>query len=319
VRGGEATTGQYSQTAAASSDGGGVDIDNPDSTRQVSGIVNLIQIIGEDQVMLKVTVAEVKRDVSKELGINLSSTFSIGDLTGSFNNTTTDLANGVQGEFPLNMPFGTASVDMAIRALETNGAIRLLAEPVLTATSGQQANFLAGGEFPFRTGTDDQGNPIITYKEFGVKLGFTPTIKAGGQIDLVVNTSVSEPQTDGSLNKREVSTNVELGVGQTLSIAGLLDERIRHQINRLPGLGDIPILGALFRSREFVSSKTELVFLVTPYIAQPVNGKVELPTDNVALANDAEAIFLGHIETVYGVGPAGTRGSYDGNVGFLLD
>lgn len=282
-------------------------------------VTSVLNVSGSQQVMLKVTVAEVKRDVSKELGINLSSTFSVGGISGSFNNTMTDLSSGVEGTLPVNLPFGTASVDMAVRALETRGAIRLLAEPVLTATSGQPASFLAGGEFPFRSGTDDSGNPIIVYKEYGVKLDFTPTIKAGGQIGLLVKTSVSEPQTDGALNKREVSTNVELGVGQTLSIAGLLDDRTRQEVKRLPGLGDIPILGALFRSREYISARTELVFLVTPYLARPANEAPQLPTDTVALTNDAEAIFLGHIETMYGVGPGGTRGSYDGTVGFMLD
>ncbi len=284
-------------------------------------VTSVLNVSGSQQVMLKVTVAEVKRDISKQLGINLTSTFSIGGISGSFTNTPeADLTtNGVKATLPVNMPFGSASVDMAVRALEEHGAIRLLAEPVLTATSGQQADFLAGGEIRYQTGTDDNGVPVYDYKEYGVKLSFTPTIKAGGQIGLVVNTSVSEPQADASLNKREVKTNVELGVGQTLSIAGLLDERTRQQINRLPGLGDIPILGALFRSREYISNKTELVFLVTPYLARPSNEAPVLPTEASANANDAEAIFLGRLETVYGVGPAGTRGSYDGQVGFLLD
>ena len=121
------------------------------------------------------------------------------------------------------------------------------------------------------------------------------------------------------VKRRTAKTSVEIGTGQTLAIGGLIEEKTRTQIHRLPGLGDIPILGALFRSRDFIRSQSELVILVTPYLAQPTSKQPELPTDRMQFANDAEAIFLGHIETMYGVGPAGTRGSYDGSVGFLLD
>jgi pilus assembly protein CpaC len=185
--------------------------------------------------------------------------------------------------------------------------------------SGETADFLAGGEVPY-TVVDGNGNPTIQFKQYGVQLNFTPTIKSGGQVSLVVKSSVSEPTGDeGAINRRDVSTTVELAAGQTLSIAGLLDNRTTASVDRLPGLGDIPILGALFRSREFRNSNTELVFLVTPYIAHSTSQPPVLPTDKMALANDAEAVFLGHIESIYGVGPAGTRGSYDGSVGFLLD
>src|SRR5690606_18901575 len=159
----------------------------------------------------------------------------------------------------------------------------------------------------------------VEFKPYGVQLEFTPTITSSGNIQLVVESTVSEPATEGALNTRSVSTTVELGAGQTLSIGGMLSERSRQNIARLPGLGDIPILGALFRSREYTSDRTELVFLVTPYYARAKTETPELPTDNLHLAGDAEAIFLGHIETIYGVGPDGMRGSYDGSIGFLLD
>jgi len=293
----------------------------------LDNVTSVMNVSGSQQVMLKVTVAEVKRDVAKQLGINLSSTFSIGGIGGSFNSTTIPAAsttiegspNGVSTTLPVNMPFGSASVDVAVQALESQGAIRMLAEPVLTALSGERADFHAGGEVRYATGTDENGNTVYETREYGVTLGFTPVIKSGGVVGLAVQSKVSEPQSDTTLNKREISTSVELGVGQTLSIAGLLDDRVRQEISRMPGLGDMPILGALFRSREYVRSQTELVFLVTPYLAQPIDGRAALPTDRNQLAGDAEAIFLGHIESVYGVGPAGTRGGYDGNVGFLLD
>lgn len=282
-------------------------------------VTSVMTIAGSQQVMLKVTVAEVKREVAKQLGINLSSTFSIGGVTGQFNNPMTDLPNGVQAGLPIEMPFGSANIDVAVRALETKGAVRLLAEPVLVAMSGEQASFHAGGELPYRT-FDSDGNPVTAFKPYGIDLAFTPTIKSGNVIGLQVASKVSEPTgSEGALNTRDVATSVELGVGQTLSIAGLLDERTSQEISRLPGVGDLPILGALFRSRDFSTLKTELVFLVTPYLAKPADGQPELPTDRTPFANDAEAIFLGNVESIYGVGPAGTRGSYDGSVGFLLD
>jgi pilus assembly protein CpaC len=217
------------------------------------------------------------------------------------------------------MPFGSATVDMDLRALETNGGARVLAEPVLVAMSGQEATFHVGGEQPYAT-YDDNGNRVTAFKEYGIDLNFTPTIKSGGVVGLVVESKVSEPTgSEGAINDREVSTNVELAVGQTLSIAGLLDERTSQEISKMPGIGDVPILGALFRSRAYTKTQTELVFLVTPYLAQATNNVPVLPTDRTEFANDAEAIFLGNIESIYGVGPSGTRGSYNGSVGFLLD
>ena len=215
-----------------------------------------------------------------------------------------------------------------MRALERRSALRTLAEPTLTAISGQEAEFLAGGEFPVPTGVDDNGRITFEFKEFGAKLKFTPTVKSNGIIALVVDTSVSEPTTEGGFNaggitipatkERQAKTSVELGAGQTLAIAGLIQDTVRQQINKLPGFGDIPILGALFRSRDFIHSETELVILVTPYLAFPDDSPL-LPTDEFVVAGDAEAIFLGHMEKMYGVGPDGMRGGYDGSVGFVLD
>jgi pilus assembly protein CpaC len=191
----------------------------------------------------------------------------------------------------------------------------------LTAISGQPASFLAGGELRYQSGVDDKtGAPIYTYKDYGVSLDFTPTVKSSGQIGLLVKTGVSEPQADSSLTKRETSTSVELEAGSTLAIGGLLDERVRQQIDQLPGLGDLPILGALFRSRNFISEQTELVILVTPYLVSATYQAPELPTDRSVTASDAEAIFLGRMETQYGVGSqGGMRGSFNGSVGFVLD
>ena len=280
--------------------------------------------------MLQVTVAEVNREAVKQLGINLNGTAIIGATTfglqnnpslGGASNVITGNGIGVSGSIP------GLSISATLRALERNAALRTLAEPNLTALSGQEAEFLAGGEFPVPTQVDG-GDITYEFKEFGVKLKFTPTVKSNGIIGLVVDTSVSEPTTEGGFavggvtipatKNRQAKTSVELAAGETLSIAGLMQDSVRQQINKLPGLGDIPILGALFRSRDFIHSKTELVILVTPYLAQP-GPRPELPTDGMVVAGDAEAIFLGRMESMYGVGPGGMRGSYSGSVGFVLD
>ncbi len=278
---------------------------------------SMIQVVGPQQVMLKVTVAEVQRNIAKQLGINLSGSFSVGAVSGSFNGGIPDMAAGGGTLNNIQTPFGNSNFDIELRALETRGGLRTLAEPVLTAMSGQPAEFHAGGQLPYNRVVD--GNVVTDFVPYGVDLTFTPVINSNGTITLQVDSSVSEPGGGGSLNDRSARTTVELGVGQTLSIAGMLSERSRQDIDRFPGLGDIPILGALFRSREYVSDRTELVFLVTPYYARAKAKMPELPTDNIHFAGDAEAIFLGHIETIYGVGPDGMRGSYNGSVGFLLD
>ncbi len=296
-----------------------------------ANVTSVIAVSGPQQVMLKVTVAEVNRSLAKQFGIDLTGSYSNGGLTTRL--ISTQPIGGASNLFSNNglevgVNIGGLSIDAQIRAMEQRGAARTLAEPVLTAMSGQSADFFAGGEFPVPSSVKD-GEVKVEYKDFGVKLAFTPTIKSNGTIALAVDTTSSELSTEGSITvggstllgikRRTAKTSVEIGTGQTLAIGGLIEEKTRTQIHRLPGLGDIPILGSLFRSRDFIRSQSELVILVTPYLAQPTNTKPELPTDRMQFANDAEAIFLGNIETMYGVGPAGTRGSYDGSVGFLLD
>lgn len=296
-------------------------------------VASVITVGGPQQVTLQVTVAEVQREAVKQFGINLSGSLTAGGLTtglvstqalGGSSNVITN--NGIGAKYTA----GGFTLQATLNALERHGALRTLASPTLTALSGAEAEFLAGGQYPVPTQVDDSGHVTYTFKDFGVKLKFTPTIKSDGSITLAVDTSVSEPTTEGGFTvggvtipgtkERQAKTSVELGAGQTLSIGGLMQDTVRTQINRLPGLGDIPILGTLFRSRDFIHSQTELVVLVTPTYASA--GKMpELPTDRISLANDAEAVFLGHIENVYGVGDGAgkMRGGYDGSVGFLLD
>jgi pilus assembly protein CpaC len=299
-------------------------------TGNVNNVANVMTISGTQQVRLKVTVAEVGRDTVKQLGINLNGSISVGPINFGLQNTPSlGGASGVvtNNGFTAEGTFGGLTLDASLRALERRGALRTLAEPTLTAISGKEATFKAGGEFPVPTDFSD-GTITYTFKEFGVDLKFTPTVKTGGMIGLEIDTAVSELTTEGGFTvgtvtipatkKRQAATSVEMYEGQTLAIAGMLQDSIRQQINQLPGLGNIPILGALFRSRDFIHSQTELVILVTPYLAS-AGYDVAKPTDNMQVAGDAEAIFLGHLEKMYGVGRDGMRGSYNGSVGFVLD
>jgi len=275
---------------------------------------SLITVTGATQVMLKVTVAEVRRDTLKELGINLSGSLSVGNVQLGFNSQQTAQPNGTS----VGITNSNFTLNAAIRALTERNAIRLLAEPTLTAVSGSPANFLVGGEIPYST-VDDNGNTIIQYKPFGVELQFTPTVKSNGIVGMQIRTAVSEPLAGSlALSRRSVETSVEVPFGQTLSIGGIFQESVRQKMAGLPGISKIPILGALFRNRNFERTQTELVVLVTPYAAE-VNAPVALPTDGYQLSTDAEAIFLGQMEKNYGVGTDHFRGGYDGSVGFVLD
>lgn len=295
-------------------------------------VSSLIQVLDSQQVMLKVTIAEVSRETIKQLGVNLSATFDMGNGTtlGLQSQQPLGGASGVAttNGFSAGINAGGLKIDAALRALERRGAVHMLAEPTLTAISGQEAEFLAGGQFPVPSGVD-AGVLSFEFKEFGVRLKFTPTVKGNGVIALTVETSVTEPTTEGGFvlgsvtipatRDRRARTSVELPAGCTLSIAGIFQDEVRQQINKLPGVGDIPILGALFRSRDFLRSQTELVILVTPYLAE--TGRVATPLDNTVIASDAEAIFLGRMENIYGVSKDGDdlRGGFNGSVGFVLD
>ncbi|MEO6395272.1 MAG: type II and III secretion system protein family protein [Devosia sp.] len=295
-------------------------------------VANIVSIGGNQQVKLKVTVAEVNRETVKQMGINLDGELTVGALTAGFANIPAlGGASGVSTNNgpTVNIDTGNFSLEASLRALERQGAVRTLAEPTLTAMSGTEASFLAGGEFPVPTEIDADGKVTYTFKEFGVKLTFTPTVKTNGILALAIDTEVSELTTEGGFTigpitiqatkKRAAKTTVEMRSGESIAIGGMLQDKIRQQVNQFPGLGNIPILGALFRSRDFIQSQTELVIMVTPYLAE-AGPRPELPTDTYVVAGDAEAIFLGHLENMYAVGETGDlRGSYKGSVGFVLD
>jgi pilus assembly protein CpaC len=280
-------------------------------------VANVIDVSGSQQVMLQVTVSEIRREVAKQLGINLSGSLSVGSVNLGFNNPMTSTPNGISGSFPI----GNLQIDAAIRALENRNALRLLAQPTLTALSGEAAEFMVGGELAV-PGFDSNGNQLYTYKPYGIELNFTPTVKSNGTISVQIDTGVSETQTGTyNLSRRDVKTTVELTSGTTIAIGGLLSQSSSQAVDQLPGLGDIPILGALFRSRDYLNQETELVILVTPYLVAPSPANtIALPTDSSRPATDAEAIFLGKLEHMYGVAGSGEmRGSISGSVGFVLD
>jgi pilus assembly protein CpaC len=342
VSGGEATTGQYSQTAAGGSVNGGVDINNPDQQRRTSKIVNLLQIIGDDQVTLKVTVAEVSRSVMKQLGVNMvgnggSNGISYGAISDNFMGLGKQLSNS-------GATIGSSSLTAYINAMEQSGVMKTLAEPTLTAVSGEKATFKVGGEYNMVSGvtanvsTDNQTglkNYTMDKIEYGIGLEFQPVVLSPGRISLKVRTAVSEPTTEGSvalssgvtspgtnilsLRKRLADTTVELPSGGSMMIAGLVRDDVRQAVAGLPGLSKIPVLGTLFRSRDFVRNESELVIIITPYLARPVaRNDLAKPDDNFNPPSDGAGMFLGRVNRVYGTMQTDRpAGRYHGVVGFI--
>jgi pilus assembly protein CpaC len=341
VTGGEATTGQYSQTATGGSENGGVDINNPDQTRQKSKIVNLLQIVGDDQVMLKVTVAEVSRNVMKQLGVNmLANGSSNGILWGQ-------IASSIPGGLGAPLVGGTGTftlskdgITASMNAMEQAGVMKTLAEPTLTAVSGEQATFRVGGEFNMlreveaakrdKDGVTDPGGLRYERVEYGISLDFKPVVLSPGRISLKVRTSVSEPTNESpgvggggpmlpSLRKRLADTTVELPSGGSMMIAGLVRDDVKQVMGGVPGLSKVPILGTLFRSRDFIRNETELVVIVTPYLARPTaRNELAKPDDNFNAASDGAGIFLGRVNRVYGTMKTDKpMGRYHGVVGFI--
>ncbi len=259
-------------------------------TEQSQTLVDLMTVTGEHQVMLKVKVVEAKRAALRELGIDTS--FGLDPITGA---APTNSGRGLSfsandvGRSELT-PFGAGTllvggskgwgpISTTLRALESHGLINTLAEPNLTAISGETAGFLAGGEYPVPTGRDTQGNVIIEFKQFGVSLNFTPTVLSKDRIALHLSTEVSEKdptnkvvlvdvEIDG-LRVRRAETTVEVGSGQTIMMAGLIKSETLDSINGLPGAQDVPILGELFKSKSFKRNESELLIMVTPYLVKP--------------------------------------------------
>jgi pilus assembly protein CpaC len=308
-------------------------------------LVNSIAVRGRDQVMLKVTVAEVQRSIIKQLGIDLAGSMNYGTSVVSFNNNTPFTANNgplVPGNHITGSFGATPSVRATLRAMENAGVVRTLAEPNLTAISGESATFISGGEFPIPTGVTCQtttGGAIgqcvqtVSFKKFGISLNFTPVVLSEGRISLRVMTEVSEISSENSLQggqggttipsikTRRAETTLEIPSGGAMAMAGLIQDQTKQAINGLPGLAQLPILGTLFRSRDFINNQTELVVLVTPYVVRAVAQKdLSRPDDGFASASDPQADLLGSINRIYGIpGRVEKTRNYRGTYGFITD
>ena len=311
-------------------------------------VVNSIAVRGRDQVMLKVTVAEVARSIIKQMGIDLSAKLNYGTAVVNFNNANpfTAFGRSLVANNTTTASFGASpSVTATLRAMESAGVVRTLAEPNLTAISGESATFIAGGEFPVPAGyscdpTTHVCTTQISFKKFGISLNFTPVVLNEGRISLRVMTEVSELSNDNSITlsqsvtsstvnsvtipsikTRRAETTLEIPSGGAMAMAGLIQEQTKLAINGLPGLAQLPVLGALFRSRDYVNSQTELMVLVTPIIVRAVAQKdLSRPDDGFAAASDPQADLIGNINRIYGVpGRVEPGRSYRGTYGFITD
>ncbi len=333
--------------------------------RQKGKVINMLAVDGEDQVMLRVTVAEVQRSVLKQLGVNLGATIASGNFNTTLLTSNTlpltsaaglgslpsvlAAATGIAGcaSSPLcavstnnsqgfsnsgaanSYNAGSSQIVQTIRALERHGLVKTLAEPNLTAVSGETAKFLAGGEYPFPA-VDSLGAISVTFKEFGVGLSFTPVVLTEGRISLKIETEVSELDSARGLviggasipgiKKRQAKSTVEMASGASLALAGLISDDVRQNVDGVPGLKDVPVLGTLFRSRDFVRNETELVVIVSPYMVRPTpRAKLARPDDGLAPAPETRANFLGHLNRIYGRGTVMPEGGLKGDYGFIVD
>jgi pilus assembly protein CpaC len=271
-------------------------------------VLNMMQVGGGQQVMLTAKISEVSRNSLRELGVHTE--FGGTSGSGSWSVITNAALANKFGNFQLT-PSGFDLIKLRIQALETKGLAKTLAEPNLIALSGQEASFLAGGEFPIPVAqTSGLGTaPTITvdYKEFGVGLKFTPTVMSSNKINLKINTEVSaidstlSTPVGGSINvpgltTRRAGTTVEVADGQSFAIAGLIQSDMNNAVEQIPGLGDIPVLGALFSSTGFKRKETELVIVVTPQLVTPVPGKkLSYPTDNFIPPDSVDQYLLGKL------------------------
>jgi pilus assembly protein CpaC len=329
-----------------------------DDIRRVAGrfiqdpkqLINRMRVDSPNQVNLRVRVAEISRDLIKQMGFNWDVTNQTGNFlfglasgpnpanVGAVRELSTDLKTTVDNLFG-TAKIGKTDLNTLIDALDSEGLITVLAEPNLTAVSGEAASFLAGGEFPVPTGsTVANGIQQVTvdWKKFGVSLSFVATIGPANRINLHVVPEVSELSNNGAVNiggiqlpaltTRHADTTVELASGQSFAIAGLLQNNVTQSLQKFPWLADVPVLGQLFRSESFRRQESELVIIVTPYIVRPVTtaSRMQLPTDGYVASSDGDLIFTGaqYKPQVLkkGLAPVSRRGSsLIGPVGFDLD
>ncbi|MEE9428727.1 MAG: type II and III secretion system protein family protein [Paracoccaceae bacterium] len=316
-------------------------------------VSNLMMVGGTQQVMLKVRFAEMQRSVSKSLqggltadfggpNLNLATGGGSGGLFGlppavpgglGVISSALSLDSNAKGGAVFGFDIGAVQLQVMLEALESKGMVRTLAEPNLTALSGQTAKFLAGGEYPIPV-RQTNGAILVEYKPFGVELNFTPRVVDGDVINLELTASVSGIDTtnaftaDGfSINafkRRETSTTVEMRDGESFAIAGLLQDDFRDLAGQVPWLGDLPILGALFRSSEYEREQSELVIIVTPHLVTPTRGEaLALPTDRVRPPTEAEFFLFGksasnNRPTTGGAGEV-ARQDFSGSYGYVME
>ena len=353
--GGGSPSGDPASSAGSSSTGNGA--------TGGGNVINLITVEGREQVLLKVSVVEMERNIVKQFGIDLNALVNSGnfafaalsDLPFPINTAGKGLlapflnGAGIAGSNasfpsagPANPTVGGTSgggvqwqsdssrVQGVIRALEQDGLLHTLAEPNLTAISGETANFLAGGEFPIPV-AQQLGTISVEFKKFGIGLAFTPVVMSEGRISLKVSTEVSELSNEGAvilsnisipaLKVRRAETVVELPSGGSLVMAGLLSDQSKQAISGYPGLKNLPVLGTLFRSRDFLKNETELVVLVTPYVVKPAaRSQLAQPDDGFGWASDVNSDLLGQMNRVYGRDPErAPMGRFEGDVGFIVE
>lgn len=306
-----------------------------------SPVLNMMKISAGQQVMLRIRIGEIQRSALKNIGVNLTAInsgtygFLLGTGTGQYGDVSGDNPVFGFGQFTNaadsfgliggSTRIGEVGLAGTINALERDGLLKVLAEPNLTALSGEEAQFLAGGEFPIPV-PQQLGTTTIQYKPFGVALKFTPYVLSENRLRIQVQPEVSEisnertiTTADGfiapSIITRRASTTVELAPGESFMIAGLIRDNMSSQISELPGVGEIPVLSALFRSTSFQRNETELVIAVTPYLVDPLKGSdIKLPTDDFRPASFMDTIFFGSLSGIHETSP-----SPEGPSGFMVD
>ena len=309
-----------------------------------SRVVNSVTTRGRDQVMIKVTVAEVQRDVIKQLGIDVSGSLGYGTAVVDFNTSNPFAAFGQPLSANGSVAGSFKNITATMRAMDRAGVIRTLAEPSLTAISGESATFIAGGEFPVPNGLScdtTKSPPVcqqqIDFKKFGIGLTFSPVVLSEGRISMKIMTEASDLSQDNaitvgvpgtnqsltipSIRTRRADTVVEVPSGGAIAMAGMIQEQTKQAVNGLPGLMQLPSLGPLFKSRDYINRQTELMILVTPYVVRAVSQKdLSRPDDGFADASDPSSILLGRLNRIYGTAQSTDKKKpYHGNVGFILD
>ncbi|MEL6584275.1 MAG: type II and III secretion system protein family protein [Pseudomonadota bacterium] len=309
-------------------------------------VTNLLSVGGSQQVMLEVRFAEVQRAVAKQLNSSFGTGFNQGNgggqaTSGTLLNgdnfssifdgdadTSVNLLDGTAGAFLLNFAAGDVAVAALFEALETQGLVRTLAEPNLVAISGQEASFLAGGEYPIPV-SDGQGGITVDYRDFGVDLAFVPTVVDEDLINLKLATAVSALDTTVTLTVggvevnaftvRRAETTIELRDGESFAIAGLIQDDFNDSKQAVPWISDVPILGTLFRSTQFARNQSELVIIITPHLVVPVDGSaLSLPTDRVRIPNERELFLFGQMEGQPELGQIAEQ-SFEGAFGYAIE